>query len=70
VTTTPIVSGQTTLCPGAPAISFPIPITARYRKDHTYLYEVTGQGYPLSVKLDDVLLDDNYGQILITISLD
>ena len=52
---------------GGKSYSIPIPLIAKYREDHTYIYEVNGQGYPLKVKLDDAVLDDNYGQILIVI---
>jgi hypothetical protein len=47
--------------------SLPIPLIAKVREDHTYTYEVIGQGYPLIVRLDDAVLDDNYGQIFVTI---
>jgi len=47
--------------------SIPLPIIAQYRRDHTYVYKVNGQGYPLNVKLDDAVLNDNYGQIFIMI---
>jgi hypothetical protein len=52
---------------GGKSFSIPIPIIAEYREDHTYVYEVIGQGYPLKVRLDDAALNDNYGQILIII---
>jgi hypothetical protein len=52
---------------GGKNYSNPIPLIAKYREDHTYIYEITGQGYPLKVKLDDPVLDDNYGVILILI---
>jgi len=44
------------------------PIIKEFREDHTYSYTVTGQGHPLSVKLDDTPLDDNYGQIFVIIA--
>jgi len=47
--------------------SIPVPTVAEYREDHTYTYEVIGQGYPLKVRLDDAPLDDNYGQIFVII---
>lgn len=47
--------------------SISVPMVALYRKDHAYIYEVVGQGYPLKVRLDDAVLDDNYGQIFIMI---
>jgi hypothetical protein len=47
--------------------SIPVPVIAQYRKNHTYIYEVVGQGYPLKIKLDDAVLNDNYGQIFIMI---
>jgi hypothetical protein len=52
---------------GGKNYSIPVPMIAQYRKDHAYIYEVIGQGYPLKVKLDDAVLDDNYGQIIIMI---
>jgi hypothetical protein len=52
---------------GGKSYSIPVPIISQYREDHTYIYEVIGQGYPLKIKLDDAPLDDNYGQILIMI---
>jgi hypothetical protein len=52
---------------GGKSYSIPIPIIAEYSEDHTYKYVVIGQGYPLKVKLDDAVLNDNYGQILIII---
>jgi hypothetical protein len=52
---------------GGNTFSIPVPLIAAYREDHTYTYEVTGQGFPLIVKLDDASLDDNYGQIFVII---
>jgi hypothetical protein len=52
---------------GGNTYSISVPVIAEYREDHTYNYEVIGQGYPLKVRLDDAPLDDNYGQIFITI---
>jgi hypothetical protein len=52
---------------GGKNYSIASPLVAKYRKDHTYTYEVTGQGYPLKVRLDDAPLDDNYGQIFVII---
>lgn len=52
---------------GGNTYSISVPVIARYRQDHTYNYEVIGQGYPLKVRLDDAVLDDNYGQLFITI---
>jgi len=52
---------------GGVTYSLAVPVVAQYRKDHTYTYEVTGEGYPLSIRLDDSVLDDNYGQILVMI---
>jgi hypothetical protein len=47
--------------------SIPVPLSAAYREDHIYTYVVIGQGYPLKVKLDDAVLNDNYGQIFVTV---
>lgn len=44
-----------------------VPLYPKYRPDHRYEYQVTGQGHPLSIRLDDVPLDDNYGQIYVTL---
>jgi hypothetical protein len=52
---------------GGKNYSIPIPMIAQYREDHTYIYEVVGQGYPLKVRLGDAVMEDNYGQILIII---
>jgi len=52
---------------GGRTFSIPIPVVPQYREDHSYVYEVIGQGYPLKVRLDDTPLDDNYGQILVMI---
>jgi hypothetical protein len=52
---------------GGQNYSLAVPRVAAYREDHTYVYEVIGQGYPLKVRLDDAPLDDNYGRILIAI---
>jgi len=52
---------------GGKNYSIPIPMIPEYREDHTYTYVVIGQGYPLKVKLDDAVLDDNYGQIFVII---
>ena len=52
---------------GGKSYSLPIPIIAEYREDHTYKYAVIGQGYPLKVMLDDAVLNDNYGQIIIIV---
>jgi hypothetical protein len=52
---------------GGNTFSIPVPVIAKYREDHTYTYEVIGQGIPLIVKLDDAVPGDNYGQIFVTI---
>jgi hypothetical protein len=54
---------------GGENYSIAIPTIAQYREDHTYLYEVTGQGHPLMIKLSDDInfYEDNTGQILIII---
>jgi hypothetical protein len=52
---------------GGKSFLLPPRMTWQYRGDHTYTYEVTGQGYPLKVRLDDAPLEDNYGQIFVTI---
>lgn len=49
--------------------SIPVPVVAEYRQNHTYTYEVIGQGHPLTVRLDDTPLDDNYGRILVIIEI-
>ncbi len=54
---------------GGSIYSIPVPMVAEYRQDHTYIYEVTGQGHPLIVRLDDAPLDDNYGRILVIIEV-
>lgn len=43
------------------------PVEAAYRQNHTYLYTVSGEGFPLNIRLDDAVLGDNYGQLLIMI---
>ena len=52
---------------GGDSYSIPIPTAAEYRKDHTYTYIVIGQGSPLLVRLNDAVLEDNYGQIFVSI---
>jgi hypothetical protein len=52
---------------GGRSYAIPTPVVEEVREDHTYIYEVTGEGYRLNVRLDDVPLDDNYGQILVII---
>jgi hypothetical protein len=52
---------------GGNTYSIAMPVIAKYRQDHAYRYEVIGQGYPLRVRLDDAPLEDNYGQLFITI---
>ncbi|GAP13094.1 hypothetical protein LARV_00836 [Longilinea arvoryzae] len=47
--------------------SIPRPVEAVYRTNHTYVYTVTGEGYPLKIRLDDPVLNDNYGQIFVMI---
>lgn len=43
------------------------PQESGYRVNHTYVYTVTGEGFPIRVKLDDAVMDDNYGQIFVMI---
>ncbi len=43
------------------------PVETGYRENHTYVYSVTGEGYPIKIRLDDAVLDDNYGQIFVMI---
>lgn len=45
--------------------SIATPFIANNRCDHTYSYEVVGQGFPLKVRLDDEPRNDNYGQIFV-----
>jgi hypothetical protein len=52
---------------GGATFALAVPISAQYRPDHTYVYEVKGHGYPLAIRLDDGVLQDNYGQILVLI---
>ncbi len=52
---------------GGNTYSLAVPVVAKYREDHTYTYVVMGRGYPLKVRLDDVPLDDNYGEFIILI---
>lgn len=52
---------------GSNTFSIPVPLIAKYREDHTYTYEVIGQGIPIIVRLDDAVPGDNYGQIFVTI---
>jgi hypothetical protein len=52
---------------GGGQFAIPTPVVEEPREDHTYQYEVKGQGYPLQVRLDDQPLEDNYGQILVII---
>ena len=54
---------------GGNSYSIPVPMVSEYRPDHTYTYEVIGQGQPLMVRLDDAPLDDNYGQIFVVIEI-
>ena len=46
----------------------PDPVDKEYRRDHSYEYSIEGQGFQLIVKLDDSTLNDNYGQIQVSIS--
>jgi hypothetical protein len=43
------------------------PQESGYRENHTYVYPVTGEGFPIRVRLDDAVMDDNYGQIFVMI---
>ena len=43
------------------------PVETGYRENHTYVYPITGEGYPIKIRLDDAVLDDNYGQIFVMI---
>jgi Bacterial SH3 domain len=52
---------------GGNTYAISVPSLAKYREDHKYRYEVIGRGYPLNVRLDDAPLEDNYGQLFITI---
>lgn len=52
---------------GGKNYSIPIPKIAKYREDHTYTYEVIGKGFALIIELDDAVLNDNYGQLLIIV---
>ncbi len=52
---------------GGATYKLAVPYSAQYRQDHTYTYVVNGHGYPLFIRLDDGVLEDNYGQILVLI---
>jgi len=43
------------------------PVETGYRENHTYVYPVTGEGYTIKIRLDDAVMDDNYGQLFVMI---
>jgi hypothetical protein len=52
---------------GGTSFSYPTPTVQEIRADHTYLYAIIGQGYPLTIKIEDNPRDDNHGQIFVII---
>src|SRR5262249_48079574 len=52
---------------GAPPAHLPSPTETGMSSDHVYTYTITGAGAPAVFRVDDTLLDDNYGELRILI---